>query len=258
LKSVRTYWWTGKANFGDALTPLLLKHFCGIETELAHPSVADLVVAGSVLDVLPQKGWTGIVAGAGKLKASTKTDLTQAHVLGVRGKLTLADIKLSSFTTPSTPTLGDPALLISEMTRRQKPTWPLGVVPHWSDTRLFDQEMATAEKWNYAKPVYINVADDPLSVVRDISACEKIVTSSLHGAIIADSYGIPRRIERFPMIDSPHEGGDFKWRDHNGVVGLEDVDFGDPAVAASREAVEKAKYDLFNLFQRLAVLLESV
>ena len=55
-----------------------------ISTSSGAVPEADLVCAGSVLDALPQTGFQGIVAGAGKLKGSTHTDLYHATVLGLR------------------------------------------------------------------------------------------------------------------------------------------------------------------------------
>lgn len=37
----------------------------------------------------------------------------------------------------------------------------------------------------------INVFDEPCEVLRQIAACEFIVSSSLHGLVIADAYGVP-------------------------------------------------------------------
>jgi pyruvyltransferase len=250
MKSVRTYWWqhpSGRRNFGDELASLLIPHFCGVDIEWQTPSVADLVTTGSVLDVLPQKGWTGVVAGSGKLHSKTKTDLSQATVLGLRGKLTLADVKLPL---DCHPVLGDPGLLVNEITEPRRGFWKLGVVPHWTDcgTGLLFKKFA------HLDPHYIDPTMEPERVLHEIGSCEKIVASSLHALIAADAFGIPRRAERFEKMTTPYEGNEWKWHDYSSVLGMP-LEFDKPAVMAPRETVESIQAHLFDEFQTLARIL---
>ena len=53
--------------------------------------------------------------------------------------------------------------------------------------------------------------DDWKSVIEDICCCEAIVSSSLHGLIIADTYGIPNARVKF---SDNVTGGDFKYDDY--------------------------------------------
>ena len=108
---VRAYYWKVKPNFGDALTTLLLKKFTRLNTEWAAPEDAQLVMVGSVLDQLP-KGWSGVVAGAGKLHEKTQLDLSKAKILAVRGPLTARGLK-GDFV------LADPGLLADELVPEQ-------------------------------------------------------------------------------------------------------------------------------------------
>ncbi len=198
---MKAFWWTGKANFGDALAPLLLAHFADLEVTWAPAALADIVSTGSILDALPA-GWAGIVAGSGKLH-DRSVHLGAARVLGVRGHLTREGA--------AGVVVGDPGLLASELVATSR-RFALGVVPHWSDNELFARELAASRRHCYAEPRLNRVDGDPLAVIAEIGACHKIVSSSLHGVIVADSFGIPRRAEPFPlMATSPHEGGRFKW-----------------------------------------------
>jgi pyruvyltransferase len=107
--------------------------------------------------------------------------------------------------------LGDPALLANELVQVEK-RYNLGLVPHWSDREL-------ETRFSEYNPRIIRVTDDPLWVLKEIGQCRKIVSSSLHGIIVADAFGIPRRIETCPTV--LREGGDFKFRDHNAAVGVQ-------------------------------------
>ena len=228
------------------LTPLLLKHFAGVDVMQAAPEVADVIVAGSVLDVIPD-GWSGVVAGAGKLLEKTKTDLTNATVLGLRGHLTANAVKLGRHRCDIV--IGDPGLLSSELAPAETNKYDLGIVPHWSDCELYD-------RFAYMDPLLIPPTGDPLTIISQIGSCRKIVSSSLHGIIVADAFHIPRRAERFAnMATNRHEGADFKWRDYASAIG-QPIEFGKHGgQLAPLETVEKIKHDLFDMLRRLSDVL---
>jgi pyruvyltransferase len=238
----RCYFWQENGNFGDLLSPILLQHFCQASVTYSEPDDADLVVAGSVLDVVPD-GWSGIVAGAGQLLAETQRDLTNATVLGLRGHLTA---RAAGMHHDHGVVIGDPGLLAAELAPATAGKYDLGIVPHWSDDTLY-------ARFRYLNPVLIEPWGDPIDIISMIGSCKKIVSSSLHGIIVADSFGIPRRAERFPaMATNPHEGGDFKWQDYGSAIG-QPVEFGKQGgQIAPLGKIEKIKWDLFEMFRNLA------
>jgi pyruvyltransferase len=201
-----SYWWKGRPNFGDELGPLLLEHFSDLEVEWAPVVTADLITVGSLLHQLPLD-WSGIVAGSGSLFENKLVPLKSATVLGVRGPLTARGLELKG-----DYALGDPGLLANELVVAHK-EHNLGLVPHWSDT-----ELEHRPEFKKYKPLIIRPEGDPLEVLRQIGSCRKIVSSSLHGIIVADAFGIPRRTETTPRFI--REGGDWKFRDHNAAVGV--------------------------------------
>jgi pyruvyltransferase len=217
-RSESVYYWEKQPNFGDALNVPLLEHFAHITAVWDTPDQAHLAVIGSVLHSLPASGWTGVVAGAGMISDKFTCDLTSATVLGLRGPRTVEQVKLPS---GADYVLGDPALLASELVHVRRRHHPIGVVPHWSDQELYLREFERSIRGGYPAPVLIDPAGPPLEVIRQIGECHVIVTSSLHGAIVADSFGIPRRIEQTPAMKAGDQfEQDFKWRDHNDAIGL--------------------------------------
>ena len=73
---------------------------------------------------------------------------------------------------------------------RPEMVYDIGIVPHICD--LSDpacQKLADS----YPNSILINVKDDPLTVVRQIAQCRTVLSSSLHGLIVADSFGIANR-----------------------------------------------------------------
>ena len=247
------YYWQGDnrtghvTNLGDQLTPLLLRHFSNLSVFWSPADLADIVCTGSVLDVLPRSGFHGTVIGAGQLHHSTLTDLTFAKVLAVRGTLTRDRIQCPG----QSPVIGDPVLLASELANPTPDTIEIGVIPHWSDHDLWPQEYANALKYGYATPTLIDITADPISTIAAIGSCRKVVTSTLHGAVIADAYGIPRRCEMAPSMqsDRSHEGHTFKFMDYASALGQE-LRFGE-LQTAPKVRVDQIQTDLFNAFKTL-------
>lgn len=234
--AVKAYFWKDKPNFGDRLATMLLRRFANLESVWAKPEEAELVVIGSILGHLP-KNWTGVVAGVGKLHESTVIDLPHATFLAVRGPLTAKGLKRDVV-------MADPGLLADELVGYRDKEYDLGIVPHWTDKTL-----ALDPRFTKFNPRIIDVSQDPMEVLREISRCKKIVTSSLHGAIVADAFIIPRRIELAPrMITHAHqEGGDFKWRDYHASVGMKFQ----PGVlmTADPHKISDLQHQLFEVFE---------
>lgn len=207
----KSYWWGSSAahsvpNFGDALAPLLLDHFSGAETWWSPAAEADVIVTGSILHHMPDN-WEGVVLGAGSLYPDSKIPV-HADYRAVRGPLTHSLVG-----TNVDLVLGDPGLLAGELVGQQSRTHAVGVIPHWSDKDL------SGRHWGNGA-ILVDVAADPLEVIRRIASCKRIVTSSLHGVILADAFGIPRRVEVAGLPRFAKEGGDHKFRDHSAAIGL--------------------------------------
>lgn len=237
-KVIKTYYWKNRPNFGDSLTSLLLKKFARFDSEWAEPQDAELVMVGSVLDRLPSD-WTGIIAGAGKLHEKTKLSFPNATILAVRGPLTARGLK-GKFA------YGDPGLLADELVKEQDKEYNLGLIPHWTDKTL--EHDPRFLKYN---PKIIRVEDDPLKVIGEIGRCKKIVSSSLHGIILADAFAIPRRIEISPraLTHAHQEGGLFKWEDYSASLNMK-LEIG-LTQEADRHMVMERQYELFDVIEEI-------
>jgi pyruvyltransferase len=238
---VRHFYWTGEGvndkivNFGDHLGPLFLKRFAGITAEPSTFADAELVTVGSILQLMP-KGWNGTIAGAGKIRENSPwLPSRRTRIMALRGPLTARGI-------PGSYALGDPGILADELFPvLPEKRYKLGLLPHWSDT-----ELTKRPEFLKYKPEIINPADAPLDVIRQIGQCDKIVTSSLHGAIVADSFGIPRRIEEMALtrLDSS-----YKFRDYEASLGRT---FEPGKTSSPRySAVEDLKHAIHDVFRSL-------
>jgi hypothetical protein len=91
----------------------------------------------------------------------------------------------------------------------------LGLIPHY-----VDHDHAILKEIANTSPeiCLIDICDEPHSVIRRVSQCDNILSSSLHGLILADSLGIPNRwLGAFGEVI----GAGFKFRDYYSAFGLE-------------------------------------
>lgn len=206
---VTAYWWNDHINFGDLITPALLKSY-GLTPQFQEPEKAELVSTGSILQRLPQD-FEGIVLGSG-LVENKPVPLPRARFLAVRGELSRECVGA-----PSDVALGDPGLLAYRLlSRAPQKTHRIGVIPHYAD-----KENATLSQWlgthsNYA--LLIDVERQPQAVIKEIARCEYVASSSLHGIITAHSLGIPAVWLR---VSDQLKGGDFKFRDYASALDMQ-------------------------------------
>ncbi len=109
----------------------------------------------------------------------------------VRGELTRNRVEQMTGRRLDIPT-ADAGILASELLKELPPKcYDVGIVPHLCDLKDPKvQELLKADTL-LGKVRFINVKDEPLQVVREIAQCRYILSSSLHGLIVADSLGIP-------------------------------------------------------------------
>ena len=217
-KGVDLYWYDSKRNFGDLLNPWLFKRL-GFAPFRSSFAMADLIAIGSVLDAVTP-GSSAIVWGSGMMYEESRPKARLRYV-GVRGHLTRAAIGR-----PAGEALGDPGLLVGQYVRRQKARWPVGIVPHFTHHQSVVGALHLRGRGD--DPVVIDVARHPSKVVAQIAQCGAILSSSLHGLVVADSLGIPAA---WMMPEPVLSGGEFKFRDYQSVL-FEDagerlVDFDD-------------------------------
>lgn len=202
---IPTFWWDGHPNFGDDLTPWLLPRY-GFAPQYREPRAARVIGVGSLLEFVPPD-FTGAVWGTG-LMHDRPYPLPSASVLAVRGPLTAERIGVTGEVA-----YGDPGLLVSRHQRRPEPDGRIAVVPHGHHRTNALLGLRVREAGDSARVV--NVHRRAGSAIGEIAASRAVVTTSLHGLVTADSYGIPAV---WTTLDPPLGGGDFKFRDYEAAV----------------------------------------
>ena len=207
-------------NLGDGFNPLMFNHFIGNKHPI-YKDVAQLPVfsempyiigIGSIIKWNKEVDASNqIIVGSGFISAK---NIPYAHqplkIISVRGPKTRAKYLKEGFDCPAI--YGDLGLL----TRFVIPPpvicnkkYKFGFIPHYIDKKSpLMLKAAENQGWTI---IDINQAYTPKKFVKQIHECEYILSSSLHGIIVADSYGIPAyHIELSDKVF----GGDWKFKDY--------------------------------------------
>jgi hypothetical protein len=239
---INAYWWNVRPNFGDALAPFLLNYFADIKHVKRETISRSLIISiGSILEHVPPE-WDGYIVGSGKLIENSRLNGfgRTAKILALRGPLTARGFK-GNFA------LGDPGILANELVGPQEKKWDLGIVPHWQDTELADRFIKLIPSKFSCRVILPSMY--PLDVIREIGSCRRIVTSSLHGAIVADSFGgIPRRIEVCKNLS--YDGGLFKFKDYSESIKTT-FEIG-KMTEPSRFRIEDVKFQIYDAYRELS------
>jgi pyruvyltransferase len=240
---VSAYWYREMLNFGDLLTPIVLRHH-GLTPTHAYPPKALLASTGSILEHLPET-FDGFILGSGFINAQSHRRFPQAKILALRGSHTRNRIEGHP---PHIP-LGDPGLYAARlMGSRADPCCELGIIPHHSnlDDPAFRAIAASAP--NDVR--IISPVAQPADVFARLRECEFIVSASLHGIILADALGIPS----VWSANASLLGGQFKFYDYATAVGRGDwapVELtGNESFAELRAMASCAPADAVNACQR--------
>ena len=149
--------------------------------------------------------------GGGALTADVVLPCKPRRVLAVRGPLSREICLRNGVDCPAI--YGDPALLMPEVYRpAARIRHALGIIPHY-----VDQDTAFLARCREAGLKVIDVAAEIESFVDQVAGLAGILSSSLHGLICADAYGVPSRWIR---ISDRVLGDGFKFRDYYASQGV--------------------------------------
>lgn len=183
------YWKPSKTtdNVGDLLSLVVYKNMLklgGMNHHPLTPNTKRIVSIGSVLSFVGSGHTT--VWGTGLMNAECVTALTAKNakldIRAVRGPKTRERLTHSGFICPSV--FGDPAILLPCFYNPtiQKVAGKIVIILHHSKFEKYSTQY---------KNVLDTYTSDWQNFVREIKSAEKVISSSLHGIILAESYGVP-------------------------------------------------------------------
>ena len=193
-------------NVGDQINPYLIEKIARRRTHNVRSGLIKHTVGlGSMFHMANKRSviWgTGVISDDDEFKHRTDC----LHIVALRGELT-GNILKGSGKLPSKDTviLGDPGVLMPifyfpKIAKEKK----IGLIPHYVDAAnplIVDNNCFHI----------IDVGLDPESFIDEILKCDFVLSSSLHGLILSDAYGIPNKWIAF---SDKITGGAFKYRDY--------------------------------------------
>ena len=199
--AIRLYWWRGVPNLGDSVSARIVAGLSGRRVSAVERSDRrKLLACGSVA----HRARAGdIVWGSGSIEPDRPPSSGDIDVRAVRGPRTRAMLLAAGIACPEV--YGDPALLLPAILpqRRAAPRHRLAIIPHYQDKPLVRSDDPAVR--------VLDVQGELEGFLDELLACERAVSSSLHGLIFAEAYGIPAFELR---LGDEVRGAEHKFRDY--------------------------------------------
>ncbi|MEX2475915.1 polysaccharide pyruvyl transferase family protein [Marinobacter sp.] len=203
-------------NFGDELSPALVaailrSNYPQAKWHLGANSKKMLAI-GSIMHFAENSDviWGTGVNGKAARSSYRFSSLDVRAVRGPRTRGVLYDMGIDC---PAV--YGDPALLVPKFLKIPRPQNNVRnfiVIPHYNDQDAFEGVD------NLVSPL-----QSYREVIRQILSARKVISSSLHGIILAEAYGIPAVL----VLPNPDEEKRFKYLDYYEGTGRHDMPIAD-------------------------------
>lgn len=222
--------YTTNRNFGDALglwIPMQLRLNSGrilpkrFVPEWLYRRGTNLQMVGSTLGDVDANS---ILCGAGAVSADQRVQAPPKKVISVRGPLTRNILLEQGIECP--PCYGDPAIVLPLLYHSSvEKRYDIGLLPHYVDA----EDPIVAALSEDSKIHLVDILLQPhgrkkagsiKTWLDELCACRCVVSSSLHGLIIAEAYGIPTLWVKF---SDNINGNDFKFYDYYQSIGIHDI-----------------------------------
>lgn len=268
-----------KPNMGDLLNKDMLESLFQIKVQRVNYNESNLIAIGSSLSLALYSSKLKVrikqriirifkndpfyIWGTGFISYNAHEDnkfrFRNIRVLSLRGNLSKNRVERILGKKLSIPT-GDGGLLVDRWVGENPPKkYRIGIIPHFKEK---DSPIVSEMKKRYSDSVIIDLGNKPIDVVKEIASCETILSSSLHGLIVADSFHIPNKHILLYPYGERMLGDGFKFADYYSSYGLDDnpIDVSTtnlPTIQSiiddyciEPSVVEKKKDEIFAVFPR--------
>lgn len=206
-KNIKLVYWN-EPNFGDLLSPYIIKKLTGNSiihkkgfisrkriitdffrnllrlnfskiSSILFPWERNILAIGSILNL---SNSNSLIWGSGFMYENQK--FHGGKIYALRGPYSNNIIKKMGY--KGCNIFGDPALLLPLVAPiNQDKTHEIGIIPHWSETEFFKKEYGN-------KYHIIDFRTNKIEeTIENITSCKYILSTSLHGIIVSQAYGIP-------------------------------------------------------------------
>lgn len=206
------YYFHKEKNVGDLLTPYIVSKLTG---RVAHNSKSrrfdHLLGVGSMVHRAKKNSY---IWGTGTLDKNigSKYPVEDLNVFALRGHLSVENL-FGTRAVDGDLALGDPGLLMPRFFKpKVEKEFKVGIIPHYVDLGSDCIENLPGVK-------ILDVRSEPEGFIVQMMACEFVLSSSLHGLILADAYGIKNKWVSF---SDKVTGGEFKFKDYYSTTDMVD------------------------------------
>lgn len=172
---------------------------------------------GSVFDTIYEDNT--IVWGAGMIEKNKYPYVVPKKILAVRGPLTYAQLIKKGYECPKI--FGDPVLLLPYYYKPKSANCihKIGIIPHYTD--LAKEEVKKILLADNVLLINVFQYKKWTEIIDQICSCEVIVSSSLHGLVASEAYGITNIWAEFnePLVGNVEKR--FKFHDFFQSIGLD-------------------------------------
>lgn len=272
MKKIKFYY-ANLPNMGDLLNPLIVKKIYGIDSERHTYLTCELSSIGSGLGQFTFRGGVKekVAKGLASLFIKRKVYVwgtgfinynkgekerffrKNMEFCAVRGELSKKRVEKILNRKLNIPT-GDVGILADRLIEKDiEKKYKVGIIPHFKeqDHPIFKELLEDNEN-----SIIIDLKEDPIAVIRRISECEVIISSSLHGLIVADSFGIPNH---HIVVTNNLLGDGFKFDDYYSAYNLEHeyTDVNKESVPEIEEIIHNYKITKEMINEKKKLLIDS-
>lgn len=201
-KVIRLNWFDRLPNLGDVVSPLIVEHLSGRPVLRAGDRErGKLLAIGSILNRARDGD---VVWGSGLISADASPAGSRLLVTAVRGPRTAARLRDRGIACPDV--YGDPGCLLPRLFPKPRDTVPrfaLGIIPHEQDQAFLDVQDPSVR--------VLDILASPQAFLAALWECQQVVSSTLHGIVFAEAYGIPARwlVMSDRVLGSGHKFADY-------------------------------------------------
>lgn len=206
------YYKAEKGNFGDDLNPFIFNKLLG---DFNNYKAVDFVGIGSIVDTRLNQGNFNVVFGSGVRDVNFKYNKSQFDIRFVRGPLSSKILDNSKYITDAAYALG----LID--LKKEPKVYKTSYMPYYGLVDFYDWDLLS-------RITGINIiypTDNLDKVLLEISKSERLLTSAMHGAIIADLFRVPWRRCQIPHGYESSFFTEFKWLDWTSSMNIENLEY---------------------------------
>jgi len=215
--------WTGirHSNWGDDLNYYFISHLTKRPIVFLHRfwlakklNFKNYLCIGTLLDAVNYSRESTIVWGTG-VSGQDRLFTNPKEICSVRGKKSIDFLQQKNMPYPAL--VGDPALILPlfYQPKNKEKKYKLGIIPHIIDLEHPVIKQIQSENSNEVLIINLSKFDKWTDIIDQICSCESIASSSLHGLITSDTYGVPNC---WIELSGKISGGHFKFHDYASSV----------------------------------------